>query len=504
MELFRKGDKQKNADELILTFDAGTSAMKAALFSPELELVSLATVAYEAHAAGDRVEMEPNDYLLAMRKGVAMLGDTQRIAAIGLTTQGETLIPVDREGRTLGPAIVWLDARASVEAEQLKGTLDDATFFQTTGMPEINGALPLAKAKWLKENEPDRFGKTAKLLLLGDYLRFRLTGNYATHASLATSTGWLDIRTGDYWEDALKAADIPLAMLPEILPSGEKVGILTTEAGEMLGLRAGIPVFTGAMDQTATVLALCTQEGRTCETLGTAHVVATVTQQPVFDLARRVTVYRHALDEQYICLPIGSTGGMALTWFLREFGGDGEDYAALDRLAEQSVPGCRGVTFLPHLCGCVNPESIPNASAGFYGARLASTRADFARAVLESVGYELRLFLDLVGEQNCAADQVVAIGGGAKSAFWTQMRADLTGRDIIVPAVTEAASAGAGLLAGWGAGMIPRGTYPAALQKTSAVFKTDVSKLPAYEAGYRRYQALGEALKYIYDKEGCL
>jgi xylulokinase len=195
---------------------------------------------------------------------------------------------------------------------------------------------------------------------------------------------------------------------------------------------------------------------------------------------------------------------MALTWFLREFGRDGEDYAALDRLAERAAPGCGGVTFLPYLCGCVNPEPVPNASAGFYGARLASTRADFARAVLESAGYELRLFLDLMGEQNCAADQVVAIGGGARSALWTQMRADLTGREIIVPAVTEAASAGAGLLAGWGAGMIPHGTYPAALQETSAVFQPNTAYRAAYDAGYGRFQALGEALRHIYDKEGCL
>ena len=503
MERLRTTGETTDSDELILTFDAGTSALKAALFTPGLELVSLASVAYEARAAGTRVEMEPEDYLDAMRKGIALLGHTRRIAAIGLTTQGETLIPVGRAGEPLGPAIVWLDARAELEAERLKRVLDDAEFYKATGMPEINGALPLAKALCWKTSEPELFRRTDRFLLLEDYLRFRLTDEYATHASLATSTGWLEIHTGGYWADALDAAEIPRAKLPEILPSGVQAGRLTDRAAALLGLRARIPVFTGAMDQTAAVLALCTRDGQVCETLGTAHVAAAVTEHPEFHPTRRITIYRHALDGRFVCLPIGSTGGMSLTWFLREFGTRGEDYAALDRFAESAEPGCGGVTFLPYLCGCVNPEPRPNARAGFFGARISSTRADFARATLESAGYELRLFLDLLREQSCAADRIVAIGGGAKSAFWTRMRADITGRRIIVPAVTEAASAGAALLAGWGGGLIARGTYPAALQSESATFEPDAANQAAYQAGYRRFLALGEALGSIYDKEGC-
>jgi xylulokinase len=342
-----------NTEGSILTFDVGTSALKAALFTRELELVSLASVAYQARAEGERVEMEPGDYLGAMRECVVSLGMPRKLSAIGITTQGETLIPVGTAGEPLRRAIVWLDARAEREAEEISRALDADVFYQTTGLPEINGALPLSKALWLRQNEPEVFSQTHQLLLLEDYIRLFLTGESATHASLATSTGWLDVNSGDYWQAALDAAGISRALLPQIVPSGTGAGSLTTQAARYLGLRAGTPVFTGAMDQTAAVLALATRENVAVETLGTAHVVAAATEHPVFDSTKRVTIYRHALDGKFVCLPIGNTGGMALTWFLREFGLRGEDYASFDRACGNGEPGCNGVHFLPYLCGCV-------------------------------------------------------------------------------------------------------------------------------------------------------
>ena len=491
------------AEGVILAFDVGTSALKAALFTQSLELVSLASVAYQARAEGGRIEMEPGDYLAAMRECVLALGMPRKLAAIGLTTQGETILPVGRAGEPLSRAIVWLDARAEQEAEQLAAQIGSETFYKTTGLPEINGALPLAKALWLKQNETSLYAETDQLLLLEDYLRLWMTGTSATHASLATSAGWLNVHTGDYWADALQAAGIRRELLPRILSSGAEAGRLTAQAANYLGLKAGIPVFTGAMDQTAAALALCTRPGMVCETLGTAQVVAAATEHPVFDLKRRVTIYRHALEGQFVCLPIGNTGGLSVSWFLREFGMRQEDYLALDRLAERAMPGCGGVTFLPYLCGCVNPEPIPQARASFFGARLETTRADFARAVLESAGYELRLFLDLLREQGVEVDSVAAIGGGAKSALWTQMRADISRHTLIVPAVTEAAASGAALLAGWGAGLIERGQYPGALQRSRGAFSPEEGNQAAYHAGYNRFLALFEALKSVYDKEGC-
>jgi len=494
---------QTGKEGAILAFDAGTSALKAALFSAEMELISLASVSYQARTESGMVEMEPGDYLGAMRECVYALGAPRSIAAIGMTTQGETLIPVGRGGEQLSRAVVWLDSRAEREASEIAQSISDTVFYETTGLPQINGGLPLSKLLWWKRNKPELLENTHQILLLEDYLRLWMTGTCLTHASLATSTGWLNVHTGEYWTEALAVAGIGRELLPQIVPSGAKAGTLTAQAANYLGLRAGIPVFTGAMDQTAAVFALSARKGTVCETLGTAHVVAAASEHPVFDQKRKITIYRHALKDQYVCLPIGNTGGMSLTWFLREFGKRGEDYAALDRLSQEAEAGCGGVTFLPYLCGCVNPEPIPSARAGYVGAKLESTRADFIRAILESAGYELRLFLELLREQGCTADTVTAIGGGAKSAGWTQMRADITGRTLVVPALTEASSAGAALLAGWGAEMIAYGVYPDALKKESAVFMPDESCRLAYDKGYHRFNALFSALRHVYDKEEC-
>lgn len=482
----------------ILVFDVGTSAVKTALFDAALRQVAVAVREYPLQTRGVCVEARPDDYLAAMQSGVAAM-PAARIVAIGMTTQGETLIPVDARGTSLTDAIVWLDARAQSEARRLASALDAQAFYETTGLPEITPTLPLAKLLFLRERMEDIYRRTAHLLLLEDYLRWRLTGRIATHASLLTSTGYLDIRTGDYWTAALSLAGVPESHLPPILPSGAPAGQLTAQAALRLGLPSGIPVYTGAMDQTAALLAVAGgRAGTVCETVGTAHVVAAATGAPRALPGHRVTVYRHALPGEYLYLPIGNTAGMSLKWFHREFGRPAEDYAALDALAASVPAGCEGVTFLPFLSGCVDPECLPDATACLFGLRLSSTRAHAARAVLESTGYELRQFLSLLDSLGCKTDRVVSLGGGARSELWMQIRADIAGLSLEAPAVTEAAAAGAALLAAWGAGLVPPGAYPPALAQAGRRFVPDPSLKAAYDAGFARYTALFHALRPLY------
>lgn len=247
--------KKSSGQQHILVFDVGTSAVKTALFSEQLSLVAVETTEYPLITAGETVEAAPLAYLAAMQKGVRKL-PRRNIAAIGITTQGETLVPVDAAGTPLGNAIVWLDARAEKQAAALQKRIGGQRFYETTGLPEITGALPLAKLLWYAERQKQIYQKTDKFLLLEDYLRFYMTAEAATNRSLATSTGWLDIRSGAYWDEALEAAGIDKTKLPVLLGSGEAAGTLQSDAAKALGLRCGIPVFTGAMDQTAAALAV--------------------------------------------------------------------------------------------------------------------------------------------------------------------------------------------------------------------------------------------------------
>ena len=241
----------------IAALDVGTSSVKACLFTPELTLLACSVREYRLRTENGRVEARAEDYLEAAAAGMREALDMApgwRPAALGLTTQGETLVPVGRDGEPLGPFLVWLDSRAGAEAELLSGAFDRETFYRATGLPELSGALPLAKALWLRREEPEVFARTEKLLLLEDYLLHWLTGRLAGEKSLHTSTGWFHLGRDDLWEEALAAAGIPVGMLPELLDCGEPVGPLLPGPAEALGLPPGIPVATGAMDQTAAAL----------------------------------------------------------------------------------------------------------------------------------------------------------------------------------------------------------------------------------------------------------
>ena len=449
----------------ILTLDVGTTSVKVSLHSKELRLLHCIHVEYSLDSEGIFVQAPVDRYLNAVREGIAQLDGLESVAAIGITTQGETIIPVDRNGSPLCPAIVWLDRRADIQAKRLKALLNEKAFYEATGLPEIGEALPLAKLLWLREEMPELYQRTHKFLLLEDYILWWLTGSFVTEKSLQTSTGWFDIRNDTYWQASLLAARIEQSKLPELLECGQAVGTLRSDRAQELNLPEAAIVVTGAMDQTAAALAAgCIEAGTVTETTGTALVMAACTDKPVFLEKHRITVYRHALPGKYIYLPIGNTAGMALKWFRNEFCRDlPEDnaYSRMDALADSIPCGCNGLLFLPYLSGSVNPDFLPEATGVFYGARLSSTRAHFIRAILESTAYQVADFLSLLDSMDCKSDTVISLGGGARSPVWLQMKADICERTFKVPDCTEASSTGAALLAAWGAGLLSSDTFHA-------------------------------------------
>ena len=408
----------------IAALDVGTSSVKVCLFTPAMEMVARSVQEYVLHTCGDRVEAEGEDYMSAIRSGIREVlaaVPEAKIAAIGITTQGETFAPVDEAGNLLHPFIVWLDSRAEEQAEALRRQIPEMEFYRTTGLPEISGALPLAKLAWVREQKPDLYEKTHKFLLVEDFILYRLTGRFVSEKALQTSTGWFSLQTDGLWQEGLNLAGIDPEKLPEILECGEVVGALTEKAARELGLEPGIPVVTGAMDQTAAALAAgCTKPGTVTETTGSALVMAACTDEPAFAEGHHVTIYRHAMPGKFIYLPIGNTGGLALKWFRDEFCADlpgGEaGYDAINDLVSSVPAGCEGLTFLPFLSGSVDPDNCPEARGCFFGARLSTTRAHFARSVMESIAFLLRDFLEMLENLNCPVDAIGSLGGGSRSA----------------------------------------------------------------------------------------
>ena len=490
----------------LAALDVGATSVKACLFSPSLRLLACHVEEYALDARGERVEAGAERYLEAARRGLGAVLKAApgfRPAALGLTTQGETLVPVDAAGRPLRPCLVWLDGRAQAQAETLARELDGQRFYETTGLPQMDGALPLAKALWLAQNEPDVLARAHKLLLLEDYFLWKLTGRFATEPSLQTSTGWYDIRRDGYWPQALALAGLRADQLPELLACGQRAGGLTAEAARFLGLPQGLPVVAGAMDQTAAALAAGSDRpGAVTETTGTALVMTACTDAPVFPRQRRVTVYRHALPGQYLYLPIGKTAGMALRWFRDAFcpdlpaGSDG--FAALDQEVAALPLGSEGVAFLPFLAGARDQDACPGARGVFYGGRLSAARAHFARSVMESTACMIRDFLEDLRGLGCPVQDIRALGGGARSPVWLQIKADICGRVFRVPACTEAAAQGAALLAGWGSGLIPRGEKPADGEETA--FLPDPSRAADGERAYALYRRLYDTLRPLFDR----
>lgn len=494
----------KDMRPCIAALDVGTSSVKVCLFTPDMKLISRSVREYELNTWDNRVEAEGECYLRAVRDGMEQAlreAEGYRVAAIGVTTQGETFVPVDESGKLLRPFIVWLDGRAEKQAEKLRELIPEMEFYRTTGLPEISGALPLAKLMWLREEEPEIYENTHKFLLVEDFLLHRLTGNFVSEKSLQTSTGWFDLSADGLWEKGLAAAGIDSAKLPEMLECGCLAGKLTADAAVFLGLEPGIPVVTGAMDQTAAALAGgCVAPGTVTETTGSALVMAACTDAPSFAEGHHVTVYRHALPGKYIYLPIGNTGGLALRWFRDRFcadlpGGE-EGYDAINAMVDGVPAGCGGLVFLPFLSGSVDPDNCPDATACFFGARLSTTRAHFARSVMESIAFLLRDFLEMLESLGCPVREVTSLGGGSRSNVWMQIKADACGRKFRAAACSEATAMGAALLALWGAGLGQPGQIPG--MELDGSFEPNAANRNSYEKAYGLYKKLYSAVKPLY------
>ncbi len=501
---------------MFLIFDIGTTAVKACLFGEDLALLRSETVEYELIAEKAlHVELEAETYWRGLKSGLGGIllkspDAKKKIRGIGITTQGETLIPVDRSGMALCNAIVWLDGRAAKQSATIRSMFDERAFYAKTGIPDCNGLCPVSKLLWIKDNDRRLYDATYKFLLLEDYMIMRLTGRFVTEKSLLSTTGYFDIVNDCLWDEMLSGIGVDAAKIPEALECGSVVSRILPAIAVELGLEGDIQVVTGAMDQTAGALGAANIiPGLASETTGTALSIAVTCENPDFSHPGRLTIYRHVTKGKYLYIPICMTAGMVLKWFKDEFCPDlvsearakGESvYDLIGKLVESTSIGANGLVLLPYLAGVTQPDNNPRAKGVFLGVGLDTKRRHFLRAIFESVAFMLRENMELVESiTGLKLTGVLSLGGGAKSRVWSQIKADATGREISTMEESECASLGAAILVAVALGVFPSVAIAAtASNKILDSFMPNRENFALYESGYARYQELYTRVKDLF------
>ncbi len=443
----------------VLSLDAGTTSLKGVLFDTAGHPVASDLVEYDLDKSSpDIAELDSEVYWQATVRAVRNVVDKSRvnprqILALGITSQGETLTVVDRDGQPLRRSIVWLDNRSRSEAEEISREFDPKDVYRITGQQDVMATWTATRIRWLHKHQPAVFDKAHKFLLVEDYLIYRLTGRYVTDRALNASTLYFDLTNNVWWDPMLEFLGIEEGQLPRLRSSGEMAGTIDPVAAKTLGLHSDTAVVVTPIDQVAGAVGAGNIEpGIVTETTGAALALCASFSEPTYDPQRRIALNGHAIENHYVLLPWAPTAGMVLRWFRDELGG-GADYDQLCREAAAVAPGANGLILLPHLSGAGCPSPNPNLRGAFWGLTLAQGRGHLVRAILESVALMLRGNLELLEELGSEIQEVRSLGGAARSDIWLQIKADVCQKDLVVMECEEAACLGVAMLCCVGSGV---------------------------------------------------
>ncbi len=484
-----------NSTPLLLGIDLGTTGIKAALCSSRGKVLGESYLEYPLlRPAPGIVEQDAGQWwsltVKAVRQAVEQANvPKEAVRALSVSSQGISFVPVDDKGRPLGPAINWLDTRATAEAEIIRHRFSDAELFAITGK-RASPAYVLPKLIWLREHRPDIYRRASRFLMGLDYLLFRFSGQFVTDPTMAGGTLLYDITRLEWSTTLLDAFDISVAQLPKVRWAGTPLGTLRPQAADELGLTTDAIVVVGGQDQKCAALGAGIHPGAATVSLGTASAISAIGDRLFLDPRRRIPLFPFVVPGYWDLEGVVGTAGGALRW-LRETLFPGMGYEELNALAAGSLPGANGVCFYPHLSGAGSPHWRADVWGAFTGLTLATNAGDLVRSVLEGVALQVRENLEVMDEIGCAVGELILFGGGAKSELWAQVIADVTARPVTVVAMTDVANWGAALLAGLGAGIIVGDPFSPALAANAGRHLTPRAETaPQYDRVYARYREL--------------
>ena len=454
-------------------------------------------------------EQDPDDWWNAATLAIQGLLRSSSIPAssvlgIGLTGQMHGLVLLDEKGAVVRPALIWCDQRSQKEVDDINARLTPELVLKSTANPAITG-FTLPKLLWVKKHEPELWAKVRHVLLPKDFIRYKLTGEFAGDVSDASGTGMFDVAQRRWSDPILDGLGIDRALLPRIFESHEATGEVTPAAARDTGLEAGTVVVAGAGDQAASALGNgIVSPGKISCTVGTSGVVFSYSEKPVYDPSGRVHTFCHAIPGTWHVMGVTQGAGLSLQWFRNRFA-SGAEYDSLTAEAARSAPGAHGLFWLPYLMGERTPHLDAQARGAWIGLTARHERPDFIRSVLEGVCFSLADGLEIIRELGMNPSQVRLSGGGARSPFWTQMFADIFDAPVAILETQEGSAYGAALLA-----MLGTGEYSSAVELCDAVIKEVSSRAPnraaveGYAQRYAIYRSLYPALKSVYAAIGDL
>lgn len=495
----------------VIGVDIGTSGTKTVLFDENGNSVASYLVEYPLYQPKiGWAEQDPEDWWNATHTSIKAVIDKSGvnpddIKGVGLSGQMHGLVLLDENGKVLRKSIIWCDQRTVAEADDLTKKIGRDRLIEITGNPALTG-FTAAKILWVQKNEPEIYAKTAKILLPKDYIRYMLTGEYATEVSDASGMQLMDIKNRCWSDEILEKLNIDKNLLGKMYESCEVTGTVHKAAAELTGLEVGTIVVGGAGDQAAGAVGNgIVKPGIVSSTIGTSGVVFAHMDNIQIDKEGRIHTLCHAVPGKWHVMGCTQGAGLSLKWYRDNFchaemdAADGmgvDPYYLMDQQAAKIAPGCEGLMYLPYLMGERSPHNDPNAKGVFFGLSAKHTKYDMLRAVMEGVAYSLSDCLEVVKEMGIDASEVRASGGGGKSKLWRQMQADMFGCDINTINVSEGPALGVALLAAVGAGIYS--SVPEACEATIKVketMKPIAENVETYKKYFPIYQGVYKALK---------
>ncbi|MCS7120547.1 MAG: FGGY family carbohydrate kinase [Nitrososphaerota archaeon] len=506
----------------ILGLDVGTTGCKSVIFDVDGQIISSAYGEYKLyHRRPDWSELNPEEVwttIISVIRSSIINGkiDPKHIAAVGTSVLGDAFIPVDRNGNPLYWSMTTFDARAVRQTRWLEENFGKDEVYAITGQPltSLMPIYPLPKIQWLRENEEEIYRKTWMFLCWEDYLNLKFCGKTVTDYSVASRTMMFDIKKKKWSSEILEAAGLEESSLPEIRPSGYVVGEIDEGVAKKTGLSKETVIVTGGHDQPCGALgAGITATGPAMDATGTVECIGVVLKS--MRLTRRMrqqgfAVHHYVIEDKFFMFGFNPTSGVILRWFRDNFADKEKEeakrlgvdpYDILTSMASNAPIGSIDLFLFPYFEGSGTPTFNRNARGAFIGLTLAHSKKEVIRAILEGLCYELRSNVEAIESHGTPITELRTIGGGAKSPFWLQMKADVTKRNVIVPNVTEAAALGAAILASVGVKAyrsVEEAASKICKEKQSFSPKDDAEKL--YETKYSTYKSLYRTIEKIFNQ----